>query len=166
MGDAACRNAIDAHHPSRRTLVIARRRSERAALVATVLALSLAACSPGDPPPSAAPGPAQSETSDATNGPTTEPSDDPAQPDTSNSLDKPALWTACLDRLTAEYPELDPAEYGGYADESVSELEDGAVYVSIPWGTLPDGRPESEFNCSFSGVPQNPVIDWVGPTDI
>ena len=82
-----------------------------------------------------------------------------------NGFDPRTIFTLCRTRMASDYPSI--TNYRPYAKDNVSAAHEGTgVDVQLPFGMLPDGRPEGIMVCEFTGTPAAPVISYTGPVDV
>ena len=82
-----------------------------------------------------------------------------------NGFDPRTIFTLCRTRMTSDYPSI--TNYRPYAKDDVSASHEGTgVNVQLPFGALPDGRPEGIMVCQFKGTPAAPAISYTGPVDV
>ena len=82
-----------------------------------------------------------------------------------NGFDSLTVFTLCRAKMISDYPTI--TNYRPYATGDVSPAIEGTgVKVQLPFGALPDGRPEGIMVCEFTGTPAAPKISYTGPVDV
>ena len=82
-----------------------------------------------------------------------------------NGFDSLTVFTLCRAKMVSDYPKI--TSYRPYATGDVYPAVDGTgVNVQLPFGSLPDGRPEGIMVCQFTGTPAAPKISYTGPVDV
>lgn len=151
-----------------------RRDSITAATVSAVLTCALAVgvsgCAAGtsptdtpSPSSSEAPGPTPTVSpAPLATGQIPVPGQDPDA--TVNGFDPLTVFTLCRTRMLSEYPAI--TNYRLYEKDDVYTASGRAtVVVNVPFGTLPDGRPQGIMVCEVTGTPAAPEISYTGPVD-
>ena len=82
-----------------------------------------------------------------------------------NGFDPLTVFTLCRAKMVSDYPNI--TSYRPYATGDVYPAVEGTgVNVQLPFGALPDGRPEGIMVCQFTGTPAAPEISYTGPVDL
>ena len=82
-----------------------------------------------------------------------------------NGFDPLTVFTLCRAKMVSDYPNI--TNYRPYATGDVSPAIEGTgVNVQLPFGALPDGRPEGIMVCELTGTPAAPEISYTGPVDV
>ena len=82
-----------------------------------------------------------------------------------NGFDPLTVFRLCRAKMISDYPTI--TNYRPYAMGDVSPAVDGTgVNVQLPFGALPDGRPEGIMVCEITGTPAAPKISYTGPVDV
>ena len=82
-----------------------------------------------------------------------------------NGFDPLTVFTLCRAKMVSDYPNI--TSYRPYATGDVYPAVEGTgVNVQLPFGALPDGRPEGIMVCQFTGTPAAPKISHTGPVDV
>jgi hypothetical protein len=82
-----------------------------------------------------------------------------------NGFDPPTVSTLCRAQMISDYPNI--ANYRFFAKDDIYVTYNGSgVNVQLPFGTLPDGRPEGIMVCAFTGTTAALVISYIGPVDV
>ena len=82
-----------------------------------------------------------------------------------NGFDSLTVFRLCRAKMISDYPTI--TNYRPYATGDVSPAIEGTgVNVQLPFGALPDGRPEGIMVCEFTGTPAAPEISYTGPVDV
>jgi len=82
-----------------------------------------------------------------------------------NGFDPVTVFTLCCAKMVSDYPNI--TNYRPYATADVSPSVEGTgVNVQLPFGVLPDGRPEGIMVCEVTGTPAAPKISYTGPVDV
>ena len=82
-----------------------------------------------------------------------------------NGFDSLTVFKLCRAKMISDYPTI--TNYRPYATGAVSPAVDGTgVNVQLPFGVLPDGRPEGIMVCEITGTPAAPKISYTGPVDV
>ena len=82
-----------------------------------------------------------------------------------NGFDPLAVFRLCRAKMVSDYPTI--SNYRPYATGDVYPAVEGTgVNVQLPFGALPDGRPEGIMVCQLTGTPAAPKISYTGPVDV
>ena len=81
-----------------------------------------------------------------------------------NGFDSLTVFRLCREKMISDYPTI--TNYRPYAMGDVSPAVEGTgVKVQLPFGALPDGRPEGIMMCQITGTPAAPEISYTGHVD-
>lgn len=146
-------------------------RTARGAALACALAVLISGCAPS-PSPKYTPRPSARVHAEPTPSITPGPFATGQIPVPGQDIDAPVsgfdprtVFGLCRTRMLSEYPSI--TNYRPYAKGDISAAHTGTgVEVELPFGTLPDGRPEGIMVCEFTGTPAAPVISYTGPVDV
>ena len=82
-----------------------------------------------------------------------------------NGFDSLTVFRLCRAKMISDYPTI--TNYRPFATDDVSPAVEGTgVNVQLPFGALPDGRPEGIMVCEITGTPAAPEISFAGPVDV
>ena len=82
-----------------------------------------------------------------------------------NGFDSLTVFRLCRAKMISDYPTI--TNYRPYAMSDVTPAVEGTgVDVQLPFGVLPDGRPEGIMVCEITGTPTAPKISYTGPVDV
>ena len=141
------------------------------AVVTCSLALVVSGCAASPPPPDAA-SPTSSRHAEPSPSITPKPLATGQIPVPGQDVDTPVngfdsltVFRLCRAKMISDYPTI--TNYRPYAINDVSPAVEGTgVNVQLPFGALPDGRPEGIMVCEITGTPVAPEISYAGPVDV
>ena len=82
-----------------------------------------------------------------------------------NGFNPLTVFGLCRAKMISDYPTI--TNFRPYATGDVSPAVEGTgVDVQLPFGVLPDGRPEGIMVCEITGTPTAPKISYTGPVDV
>jgi hypothetical protein len=143
----------------------------RGTALACALAVLVSGCT-ANPPPTDSPSPSSSAHTEPTPSITPAPLATGQIPVPGQDVDAPVngfdprtVFMLCRARMISDYPTI--TNYRPFAKDDVYAADKPTgVNVQLPFGTLPDGRPEGIMVCAFTGTPAAPEISYTGPVDV